>query len=167
MKFIEIVKKHIGPPVKIDEIIKELGLLLDQDAELEPEISGELERQENGGFRISANKGDGENRKRFTIAHELGHYMLHAHLIGDGVDDNKAYRSDPAGNFFNKAIKPQHETEANRFAAQLLMPKKMLEKRAKTGVSVNDLAECFKVSKAAMNIRLETLGINVVDDSIS
>ncbi len=161
MKFIDVVKRHIGPPVKIDLIVRDLGIDIDMEADLDTEISGQLERQLDGKFKISSNFMDGENRKRFTVAHELGHYMLHAHLIGEGLDDNKAYRSEASGNFHNRAIKKQHETEANRFAAQILMPKKMIEKRAKSGKTVQELAECFKVSAAAMEIRLKTLGISV------
>ncbi len=167
MKFIDIVQKHIGPPVNVTEIIKEIGISINMDADLDPEISGELERKADGRFVISANAADGDARKRFTVAHELGHYMLHAHLIGEGVDDSKAYRSDPAGNFHNQLIKRRHETEANRFAAQLLMPKKMVVRRATSGKSVQELAGHFEVSVAAMKIRLNTLGIAVSGDRIS
>jgi len=158
-KFIDIARKHIGPPVAVDKIIEEMDIELELDAFLDDEISGELERKKDGKFRISANATHSERRKRFTIAHELGHYMLHAHLVGDGVDDNRAYRSEPNGNFHNRAIRRRHETEANRFAAQLLMPHRMIRKRAETGVSIKELADKFKVSKDAMTIRLETLNI--------
>lgn len=166
MNFIEVAKKHTGPPVNINAIIQELGIALNSNADLESEISGQLEVTRDGKYSISTNMFDSENRKRFTIAHELGHYMLHSHLIGEGVDDNKAYRSDPTGNFYNRAITRKHETEANRFAAKLLMPQKMVLKRAKIGETVADLARVFQVSEAAMKIRLETLGVQISEGLI-
>lgn len=166
-KFIDIVKKHIGPPIDLKNIVEDMGLELDMDATLDDQISGELERMANGEFRISANGEHSLKRKRFTVAHELGHYMLHAHLIGEGVDDNRAYRSDRAGNFHNRAIKRRHETEANRFAAQLLMPQKMVRKRATPGTSISSLAEIFEVSEEAMQIRLRTLKIGHDDQNVT
>lgn len=156
--FRDLIKTHMGPPVKVEEIITGLGIELDMNAALHSDISGELERKPDGSFKITVNRDHGENRKRFTAAHELGHYMLHAHLIGDGVDDNRAYRSTPSGNHFNQMIKPVHETEANRFAAQLLLPRSIMEEEATSGKLVAKLAATFKVSVRAMEIRLDSLG---------
>lgn len=44
-------------------------------------------------FLITVAANDPLTRQRFTLAHELGHYMLHRTLIGDGLDDDRAYRS--------------------------------------------------------------------------
>ncbi len=56
---------------------------------------------------------DKENRKRirFTIAHELGHYLL-GHLGSDITKTNREYKN----------AKPIQETEADMFAARLLAP---------------------------------------------
>ncbi|RDD63201.1 ImmA/IrrE family metallo-endopeptidase [Ferruginivarius sediminum] len=91
------------------------------------------------------------------MAHELGHFLYHAHLISDGVDDNRAYRSAPEGRFYNRSIGKAEETEANRFAAGLLMPRDLvLAEWEKTG-SLSEVAKRFQVSKQAMRIRLEGL----------
>ena len=100
------------------------------------------------------------------MAHELGHYLLHAHLIGEGVDDDPAYRSTPDGRFFNQNIGRTEETEANRFAASLLMPKSLLTNMDINHRNVADIARVFQVSSVAMKIRLEGLGMTVRDDIV-
>lgn len=158
MTFRDIVRQHSGPPVNIEAIIRGVGIQLDKKAELDPNVSGQLERLGPDSYRISANKSDHYLRQRFTMAHELGHYMLHAHLIGDGVDDTKVYRSDPKGNFFNPNITSVEETEANKFAAELLMPRSLLAVESTVGLPVAKLATDFQVSPRAMEIRLTGLG---------
>ena len=167
MTFRDIVRQHIGPPVNIEAIIRGVGIQLDKKAELDTEISGQLERLGPGSYRISANKDDHYLRQRFTMAHELGHYMLHAHLIGDGVDDTTAYRSVQKGNFYNPNITPVEETEANKFAAELLMPKSLLAVESTVGQNLSALAKLFQVSPRAMEIRLKGLGFSIEGDKVT
>jgi Zn-dependent peptidase ImmA (M78 family) len=103
-------------------------------------------------------------RQRFTIAHELGHYLLN-HLRNDvvHVDRNFSFRFRDAesgkGEF-------KDEIYANAFAASLLMPHKFLEKdlaRSKPldyiqSNHVARLAQKYKVSTQALTIRLGSLG---------
>lgn len=166
MTFRDVVRQHIGPPVNIEAIIRGVGIQLDKKAELETEISGQLERLGPGSYRISANKADNYFRQRFTMAHELGHYMLHAHLIGDGVDDTTAYRSLPKGNFYNPNITPTEETEANKFAAELLMPRSLLAVESIAGRDLSALAKLFQVSSRAMQIRLTGLGFAIDENGV-
>lgn len=98
------------------------------------------------------------------MAHELGHYLLHAHLIGEGVDDNRAYRSVPAGQFHNRSIGSEQETEANRFAATLLMPSEVVQREwARCQGDLSTPATKFQVSKRAMEIRLSSLNLAAFD----
>lgn len=166
MTYRELVRQHSGPPVNIEAIILGLGLELDKKADLGDEVSGQLERLDQDKFRISVNQHDNYFRQRFTMAHELGHYMLHANLIGNGVDDSKAYRSVPKGNFYNQSITPVEETEANRFAAELLVPRALLETAVQTEKNVGKIATLFQVSKSAMIIRLKGMGLTITDDII-
>lgn len=160
----EIISENQGPPVNIEAIIRSLGIELDKKADLDAEISGQIELTENGSYKISTNKSDNYFRKRFTMAHELGHYLLHAHLIGNGVDDNRAYRSVAAGQFHNRSIGPAQETEANRFAATLLMPSGLVRQAFnECKDDLSKLATTFQVSKQAMEIRLSSLGLKVLD----
>jgi Zn-dependent peptidase ImmA (M78 family) len=56
-------------------------------------------------------------------------------------------------------IKPHHEVQANRLAAQILMPAARVRERFGAGMSVEQLANHFGVSRAAMEIRLKNLGL--------
>ena len=140
-------------PASLPLLSRALGLRLNE-AWLDNDISGMIER-EGDRFRITLNASDSSNRKRFTLAHELGHYMLHRHLIGDGLDDDRAYRSTCAGKYHNTRIGPKEEREANRFAALLLMPTKAINKEwAELKPDVPAMAKRFGVSEQAMTIRL-------------
>lgn len=156
----KILNEHKGPPVNIEAIIRSLGIELDKKADLDPEISGQIERIGDSKYRISANKLDHYYRQRFTMAHELGHYLYHADLISDGIDDNRAYRSTPDGKYYNININAAEETDANRFAASVLMPADIVKEcwEALDG-DIDAMSKTFQVSKQAMEIRLHGLGL--------
>lgn len=156
--------------VNIEAIILRLGIELDKKARLHSDILGELTCTQdalgNKKYKISINANDHYYRKRFTMAHECGHFLLHRELIGNGVDDNIAYRSTDTGNFYNKLILPKHETEANKFAASVLMPTEVIHAIAKelnivdlnnpTSDDIKELAKKLKVSEQALKIRLKS-----------
>ncbi|ASY64645.1 hypothetical protein SJ05684_c32230 [Sinorhizobium sojae CCBAU 05684] len=78
------------------------------------------------------------NRKTFTIAHELGHAILHEDYV-----KSMNYEAMPRSNYH--ASKPVEEVEADVFAACLLVPKSMLG-LYKNFADPNELAEMFAVS---------------------
>jgi Zn-dependent peptidase ImmA (M78 family) len=147
----EIIRKHWDSrPVPIETIINEIGLEFDREY-LDDDISGFIERKADGTYRIVVNAWHAPTRQRFTAAHELGHYIYHRELLGDGVGDNRAYRADgPAKP--NPNIRPVHERQANSFAANVLMPRHVLASLGDQTVST--LANSFGVSPEAMRIRL-------------
>lgn len=101
---------------------------------------------------IEYNDSESLMRQRFTIAHELGHHLL-AH-----TDANHQFRDDPSK--FNLNVAIPEETQANKFAAELLMPKLAIEHfifNEKIS-SLNELAKRFSVSTVAMQYRLKNLG---------
>lgn len=93
-------------------------------------------------------------RQRFTIAHELGHYAS-GHISAGQV----LFR-DTTETFTGRVYDPQ-EVEANRFAAELLMPEKYIQNAIqRDGIkTVQDLAKEFGVSASAMRWRLVNLGL--------
>ena len=111
----ELIADHKGPPVNVEAIVHGVGLELDKKAELDSEIAGQIELTDSGKYKISANNEDHYFRQRFTIAHELGHFLYHRELISDGIDDDRAYRSVNVGRFHNKNVNSTHETEVNKF----------------------------------------------------
>lgn len=147
---IKVIAKHWdSTPVPIDAIIADMGLPLCYEA-LDDNISGYIERT-NGSYRIVVNSNHARTRQRFTAAHELGHYIYHRDLLGEGVGDNRAYRTEGTGRQ-NANIRPLHERQANSFAANVLMPRHRLVSVA--GESTATLADRFGVSQEAMRIRL-------------
>lgn len=120
------------------------------------DISGVFIRDKNNNY-IGINEHDTPARQRFTIAHEIGHHMLHStdtlHYDNIPLDVPPVvlYRSNNNSNY--------NEVEANAFAAELLMPDDVIEKVIQLGVEVIDeLANIFKVSPDAMRYRLINLG---------
>jgi Zn-dependent peptidase ImmA (M78 family) len=99
-------------------------------------------------------------RKRFSIAHELGHYLL-GH--GDFADSKKTFE-DGTYNYLD----PQNrqESEANEFAAELLMPEKFLGRDvAEMGLDARALAKRYQVSEQALWIQLISLHLASKDDT--
>jgi Zn-dependent peptidase ImmA (M78 family) len=102
---------------------------------------------------IYVNENDAYVRKRFTIAHEIGHVFL-GHLTNkennELIDDEVRLRS---------AVWNIEEKHANAFAAQLLMPASLVRNEINSKrTSVEELAELFDVSVQAMVYRLRNLG---------
>lgn len=137
-------------PVDVGAVAQDFGLEI-FSSRLREGISGALVRDPSRGTRsqfvIYVNSREPSVRQRFTAAHELGHYLLHRSLIGERVEDNYLLR---AAGFSN-----QQEIEANRFAANLLMPKHLIEFEMQAGNRTPDaLAKKFQVSVTAMSIQL-------------
>ena len=133
-------------PVRIFTLARELGLELYTTDEFPKDISGRIDREEDGTYVIFTNEDHHLNRRRFTVAHEIAHYVLHRDLIEGGIVDDTLYRS--------KLSSPL-ERQANLYAANLLMPEHLIRKAMKSGInSIEELAEKFRVSVSAMSIRL-------------
>lgn len=95
-------------------------------------------------------------RRRFTIAHEVGHWVLHARQ-GDVEDFQRFCR--PIDLKAEEDRGREVEREANRFAAELLMPEEILNARAEAcGFNLPLLASEFEVSVPALELRLTLLG---------
>jgi len=145
-----LAKYHSNAPVNVLGIAKELGLTV-WGMDLLPNISGKIFRDpQNGGpsgFSIAVNSAEPIVRQRFTIAHEIAHFLLHRSQLekGDLVDD-AMYRS---------GLSSAEEAAANKMAAHILMPFSLINSLVSSGVTdVTDLAARLQVSQTAMKIRL-------------
>jgi Zn-dependent peptidase ImmA (M78 family) len=155
--------------VPIEEIARSLGATITLD-DVDDDLSGFLYR-ETGGRKtiIGVNKSHHPNRRRFTIAHEIGHLVLHK---GEMVhlDSGRAAFTIDMRDSESARGEDDDEREANLFAAELLMPAKFLtndlenidlDLLSDSTVLVN-LAKKYKVSVQALTFRLANLGyINV------
>ena len=146
------------PPVPVDKVAKRVKLLL-APLPADDDISGAIVRKD-GHVVIAINPAHHINRQRFTIAHELGHYFLHEGLE-QHVDQN--FRVSWRNADSSKAVN-WTEIQANRFAAELLMPTKFMQRDLDSLNQIDKrtvalLASKYAVSPEAMKIRLSQLGI--------
>lgn len=122
-------------------------------------IQGENYKDYGTGRLIVVNQSDVPSRRRFTIAHELAHYLLHR----PGGDEEELFAHRDAGQYGGM------ETEANIFASNILMPKELVSEalsrlKADVGgkpfesVKVLYIAQEFAVSRPAAEVRLRQLG---------
>lgn len=138
----------ISPPVPILEVADFFGLTI-QGASFEeyPDISGVLDLEEH---KIYLNEKDSPEHKRFTIAHEIGHWALHKDQLQYNPNMAIYYRRPIGGESDAK------EKEANCFAASLLVPLELL-KELSVKFSIKDLAQIFAVSTQVIRYRLKSL----------
>ena len=112
-------------PVPIQELCARLGILRIEDLDTAEFEGGLVTEAKRSAGTILVKRG-GESRRRFTIAHELGHFLMAHHV------------PDQAGRFLCKSSdllrltakagdqRQRREVEANRFAALMLMPPHLL-----------------------------------------
>ena len=130
------------------------------------DLSGALIPIEGNRWVILVNKAHAPVRRRFTVAHELGHLLLHHYRVPHA---DRGFKFRDALSSTGTAFE---EIEANQFAAELLMPRRLLleairdrlvghaasdEEDKEFDELVDELAKRFKVSRQAMAIRLGTL----------
>lgn len=145
-------------PVAVFEAATFLNIKI-EELDLEEDVSGFYVIKDKSAH-IGYNKSNPPVRIRFTIAHELGHYLLHA-------KQNPLFIDKPYNRNANSSTgKNVLEREANAFAAALLMPEKLINEYIdKFGantidqVIIRELARNFEVSEQAMTIRLTNLGL--------
>jgi Zn-dependent peptidase ImmA (M78 family) len=135
-----------GPPLEFEPILERYGI----DLVLRPfnYVSGVLIKDPVYTLLV-VNENDPDARRRFTIAHELGHFFLEheGRRFAEPSDEN-----------------PPQERAANRFAAGLLMPEDWLraawdDYRDNPDHRPDIIAEMFGVSSEALKVRLKELGI--------
>lgn len=144
---IQIIRSHQRqPPVDVFAIASALGLRVSRHF-LGEDVAGKIRKYFGGKYEIVINKEDHPRRQRFTVAHEISHFVLHRDLIGDEFVEDAMYRGPLGG---------AAETQANRLAADILMPHFLIRPLWRDGVrQPEELARRFDVSASAMAIRLE------------
>jgi Zn-dependent peptidase ImmA (M78 family) len=125
------------------------GIKVDEDCFDNNELSGVLDLTGDVAT-ITINSKHNQERQRFTIAHEIGHYLLHYRSTDKGFLDTTLYT-------FQDKITNKIEAEASRFAAALLMSSDVIQDELTQVSDLYDLANRFKVFPAAMQIRLDIL----------
>ena len=154
-------------PVDVEQVAKHLRIRIEY-ANLDDDCSGVLIKRDGGTAVIGINWEHHRNRQRFTLAHELGHYVLE-HEGGTFIDKGAyaQFRDEDS-----HSGKISEERQANQFAAALLMPAHLVEKRFEDRVldpsdqaALEELASDFQVSPQAMMIRLQRLKLLTAKNS--
>lgn len=147
-------------PIDLKDIIKDEGIRVEERT-LPDDLSGLLIIKGDSKL-IGVNFDNNPVRKRFTLAHELGHFVLHRDESSI-FKDNQLFKRQSEG---YSSREEKMEQEANYFAASVLMPETLVRKEAKEMQcdlheedNVRALANKFEVSLPAMTFRLINLGI--------
>jgi len=156
----ELVAEY-GTPIDLVRLLKDEEITLKRE-DMEDSISGMIVIKP-ADTTIVVNSSHHHSRQRFTIAHECGHYFLHADSASAFIDQSEKI-------FLRDAVSAcgtqRQEVQANWFAAELLMPKDYLLKKFDTKkIDLYDdyplrlLASELKVSVQALVVRLTALGL--------
>ena len=150
-------------PVAIEMVAQRLDLTMEAAA-LGEDVSGVLMVKGDRGA-IGYNSTHARVRQRFTISHEIAHYLLHAKRSGKAqlfIDRHMTFRRDSS----SSTGADRDEVEANQLGAALLMPRGLVQQEIRRNdLNLDDeeaislLAKRFHVSPAAMSNRLMNLGM--------
>jgi Zn-dependent peptidase ImmA (M78 family) len=122
------------------------------EAKLNADTLGALIKAPGDDPTIVINEDDPETRKRFTCAHELGHWMRRA-------SDEEEYTSVDLRSDLSRSGNDPEEIFANEFAACLLMPETEFRTQHMLGRNAILLGIEFKVSRESAEFRLKNLGL--------
>ncbi|HJP81451.1 MAG TPA: ImmA/IrrE family metallo-endopeptidase [Candidatus Saccharimonadales bacterium] len=166
----KLLKKYKSNfPVHVGKLAEELGLTVISTTDLPSGMSGSISKEDER-YIIYVNSGQSMRRQRFTIAHEIGHFLQHRDFL-DTADEilNPAKkimlgRPDSGSRAPVDTIERQREYEADNFAGELLMPKEIFEDIWLKAESLKDVADYFNVSAMAANVRAALLGLGYFDE---
>ena len=171
LKFLKDHGIDVSIPIDIEQIIEYLNISYKVNPDFRSiKITGSISLKDNEPFIwVNPMKNTNKERKRFTLAHELGHFMLHMAPLEDfsrfnPINDlNISFNRDDNWDYV--------EMEANNFAAQLLMPSEYIKKETKNIIRENQnitkeelvekLSNIVQVSQIAMEYRLAKLGVKL------
>lgn len=149
-------------PVEIISICKNLGFSVFVQTMPKADIcgyiliNGELKETFQTDRVISVNRNESTKRRRFTVAHELAHYLFE-------FDPSKSIEFYNAFELDHNSQENEKEKLANRFAAELLMPQKEFTKQYREAIdnglsffdSVQTLSDTFLVPPKAVSLRIK------------
>jgi len=147
-------------PINVEKIMVDRNITI-EEVDLPDNISGVLDTRGDKPI-VLIHKNHGLTRKRFSLAHEFGHYILNSSSRSVYLDRKTFFRSHLSSSGIDT-----EEKRANRFAAELLMPTDILLEILLEGMSdlidseekeslaeLEIMADRFKVSVAALTIKI-------------
>lgn len=158
----DIIEKYQDVlPVPVIDIAQDLGLRMYTTPDFDDAQSGSITNVD-GEFTIYVNRDHNKERKRFTIGHEIGHFLLHKDKLMPNTEhvdtvkqplvEQTLFRHKHAHQTLSDE-EIQMEIEANRFAADILMPEEEFIAAFERLDSIEEVAKLFGVSDVAATIR--------------
>ncbi len=161
-------KVKTSVPVDVNQIAEFLNLKINYEMNFDDTVGSISFCDEGAVININQFENTFEPRRRFTLAHEIGHYCLHRSSERTKfVDDRKTMSR--SGSYWDV-----YESEANNFAAELLMPKKLVVEKGREVINsylttnnvkimparqfIENMSSLFQASNPAMEYRLRNLG---------
>lgn len=155
----DVLSKHGFSTIPVDPVLlaRNLGMSVRNAKFAEDNLVGMIARRGDN-VMILVNQEDPPYRKRFTIAHELGHHFLHLQQDGEFIDGEANLFRQPRESA--ESVEQRREVQANIFASALLMPAEAVRSAWEhSATSVEKMARHFNVSEEAMGYRLDQLGL--------
>lgn len=154
-------------PLPIEEVAFALDIFAIEDVDTTAFEGALLTNDTKSPASILVRSGLLDTRRRFTIGHELGHYLMPLHFPTAGgfrctSEDLRAEESK------HKTGKEAWEAQANAFASELLMPANEFRKRLRKAGQISielivTLSEVFDVSKIACGLTV----LRLADDPVA
>lgn len=137
------------PPVDVEECAQASGIALVNYIQMRVERSAMLMQTREGPVAILVNEGHSLVRQRFSIAHEVGHWVLERAPV--------THELRPIAARGRRAY-DELERICDYFATCLLMPRNWIDHRVEWSMTNGELTKAFDVSMPAMLRRLRELG---------
>lgn len=157
----DVLREHGLDSIPVDPVVlaNRLGMAVYNATFFDENIVGTIVKRGDQ-ITLYINESAPPFRKRFTIAHELGHYFLHLFADGEFVDGEANLFRQPQDEQHSLSLRHRQEIQSNLFAAALLMPEESVRSEWKKLRSVDALARKFNVSETAMGLRVGQLGLD-------
>lgn len=139
-----------GPPVDLRIIADKLGLVYEEVDYFPDDVDSLIIPVDDRVIAV-VNLNQSKSRRRFSLAHEICHYLYHQDR---SVLEEVPTIDSPPDYDENVSRKDPYEAEADIFAGELLVPLPMLKKVYRPGLTVADVARAFDVSEAVASIAM-------------
>jgi len=136
-----------SPPVDLLQILSTYGIAYEEVEDF-PDTVDALIVEDGPKIYAAVNARQHPHRRRFSLAHELGHYFMHR----DGMPEEPITIDNPPSDDLGAATKSPAEIEADLFAGELLVPLEMLKPHVQKGIP--ELSKLFLVSEQVISIAI-------------
>ncbi|MGC8639947.1 MAG: ImmA/IrrE family metallo-endopeptidase [Isosphaeraceae bacterium] len=156
----DVLRRHNLTTIPIDPVVlaNREGIRVNNARFSDDNLVGMIVKR-GGKITMLVKHDDPPFRKRFTIAHELGHHFLHLLADGEHVDKEPNLFRQQVDDHEKATSNRSMEIQANMFAASLLMPEEEVRRYWQERPSIEQLAKIFNVSNEAMGYRVASLDL--------